>query len=57
MVYAFNEFTGSFITSERNYLSLFGLKCMNDDILFKLKDLISQLQFKEKISDQLTRKF
>lgn len=47
-VYAFNEFTKSLIKTERNNLSVFGLKCINDDVLLKLKDLISQLIIQRK---------
>lgn len=47
-VYAFNEFTSSLIKTERNSLSIFGLKCINDDVLLKLKDLLSQLIIQRK---------
>lgn len=42
-VYVFNEFKGELIKTERNSLSIFGLKCLNDDILFQLKNLIQKL--------------
>ena len=47
-VYVFNEFTGGLVRTEQNNLSIFGLKCVNDDVLYKLKELILQLIIQKK---------
>lgn len=48
MVYVFNEFIGELIKTEQNNLSIFGLECINNDVLLKLKDLISKLIIQRK---------
>lgn len=47
-IYMFNEFTRALVKVERNNLSIFGLECVNDDILNKLKDLITKLLIQRK---------
>lgn len=47
-VYVFNEFTSELVKTERISLSIFKLKCLNDDILYKLKELISTLIIQKK---------
>ena len=47
-IFAFNEFTGKLSKTERNNLSVFGLECVNDDVLYQLKDLIQKLIIQRK---------
>lgn len=47
-VYVFNEFRGELVKTEKFNLSLFGMECVNEQILLQLKDLILKLLVQRK---------